>query len=406
MFLEIAQNIWPEVVSGMPTIYLTRKELVRRGHEVHYTIPYDGKDYKEHIGVKIHRFWMPFYYDRPEARGKGVGFIIAKVQYVLFQVLGGLKLLRLAKKTRPDVIYSHGPYGIPIGSFTSKMLGIPNISRTYGHVYASQYNRIQHLLNFELPFSLKFPAALYILGDDGTKVQELSKEWGVPQDKVWYPVDGHDKDVFDPEFDADSFKEEMGIPREAKVILTVSSLTKLKRTEFVVRALPDVLKRHPDVHHVIVGDGPERENLERMADDLGVRNRVKFMGSVPHSEVQKFFSVADIVAAIWSIGPLFEGMLSERCVVTLNLGETSRFVKNKETGVIVEYDDLPNLHEIFTPLLDDDELRKRIGKNARAWAIEHLDTIEGRISKEVDLLEKIVECWPNTEGLALEALHG
>jgi 1,2-diacylglycerol 3-alpha-glucosyltransferase len=396
VFLEIAQNIWPEVVSGMPTIYLTRKELIRRGHEVHYTIPDEGQDYKEHIGVQVHRFWMPFYYDRPESKGKGIGFIVAKAQYLLFQVLGGRRLLRLARRMKPDLIYSHGPYGIPIGSFVAKLRGIPNISRTYGHVYASQYNWFQQLLNFELPFSLRFPAALYVLGDDGTKVQELSNKWGVPQERAWYPVDGHDKYAYDPEFDADSFKEEMGLPRNARVILSVCSLTKLKRTRYVIRSLPAVLKKHRDVYHIVVGDGPEKENLERMADSLGVRDRVKFIGSVPHSEVQSYFSMADIVAAIWSIGPLFEGMLSEKCVVTLNLGETSRFVTDKETGIIVEYDDLPYLHQIFTSLLDDDEWRHRIGKNARAWAMENLDTIEGRISKEVDLLEKTVERWQKT----------
>jgi glycosyltransferase involved in cell wall biosynthesis len=320
--LEIAQNIWPEVVSGMPTIYLTRKELVRRGHEVHYTIPNDGNDYLEHAGVKIHRFWMPFYFDRPESLGKGVGFLIAKAQYFFFQLLGGLKLMRLGKKFRPDLIYSHGPYGIPIGSLVAKLLGIPNISRTYGHVYASQHNRLEHYLNFELPLSLRLPAALYILGDDGTKVQELSEKWGVPRDRTWYPVDGHDKTAYDPSFDAGSFRAEIGIPKDAKVILSVCSLTKLKRTKHVIDALPTLLEKHPNTYHVIVGDGPERDNLESQAVSLGVADRVMFMGRVPHSDVQKFFNVADIVAAIWSIGPLFEGMLSERCVVTLNLGET------------------------------------------------------------------------------------
>ncbi len=393
VFLEIAQNVWPEVVSGMPTIYLTRKELIKRGHEVHYTIPSDGKTYDYHEGVLIHRFWMPFYFDRPETFGKGMGFIIAKLQYLVFHILGAFKLARLAKKLKPDVIYSHGPYGIPVGSFVAKLRGIPNISRTYGFVYAATYTRFQQLLNFELPYSLKFPAALYIIGDDGTRVMTLSKKWGVPQDKAHYLVDGHNKDVYDPGFDVESFKKEIGIPPESRVILSVCSLTKLKRTEYVVAALPGVLEIHPDVYHVIVGDGPERKNLEDLVESHVLRDRIKFIGRVPHSEVQKFFNIADIVAAIWSIGPLFEGMLSEKCVVTLNLGETDRFVKNMETGVLIEYPDLNRLHEVLNLLLDDDVLRKQIGKNARKWAVNNLDTIEGRITTEVDLIERTVEAW-------------
>jgi glycosyltransferase involved in cell wall biosynthesis len=393
VFLEVAQNVWPEVVSGMPTIYLTRKELIKRGHKVHYTIPNDGKDYEQHEGVNIHRFWMPFYYDRPESFGGGAGFFIAKMQYLFFFLLGLLKMVGLAKKLKPDVIYSHGPYGIPVGSVVARLRGIPNVSRTYGHVYASTYTSFQQILNFELPLSLKLPAALFIIGDDGTEVERLSKEWGVPSDKAHYLVDGHDKEKYDPEFDKVSFKNKIGIPPESKVILSVCSLTKLKLTDKVLKALPKVLENNPDAYHIIVGDGPERENLDRLAESLGVTHRVKFMGRVPHAEVQKFFNIADIVAAIWSIGPLFEGMLSEKCVVTLNLGETDKFVANMETGVIIEKSDLDELEKTFIPLLDDDEKRVQMGKNARAWALENLDTIEGRISKEVDLIERTVEGW-------------
>jgi 1,2-diacylglycerol 3-alpha-glucosyltransferase len=393
VFLEIAQNIWPKVVSGMPTIYLTRKELIKRGHEVHYTIPNDGNIDEEHEGVRIHRFWTPFHYSKPERFGKGVGFIISKAQYILFQIFGTLKMARLARRIKPDVIYSHGPYGIPIGSFIAKLRGIPSVSRTYGHVYASIYTPIQQLANFELPFSLKLPAALYIIGDDGTKVKKLSEGWGVPPDKVHYLVDGHKKDVYDPGFDAESFKREIGIPPDSRIILSVCSLTELKRTESVVKSLPKVLERHKDVFHVIVGDGPEEENLRQLAKSLGVRERVRFMGRVPFTDVQRFYNIADIIAAIWSIGPVFEGMLSKKCVVTLNLGETNEFVTNMETGVLIEYSDLDKLDDIFNQLLDDDSLRGRIAENSLQWAKDNLDTIEGRINREVDLIENMVDDW-------------
>lgn len=398
IFLEIAQNIWPKVVSGMPTIYLTRKELIKRGHEVHYTIPDDGNIDEEHEGVRIHRFWTPFHYSKPESFGKGVGFVISKAQYIFFQIFGTLKMAGLAKKLKPDVIYSHGPYGIPMGSFVAKLRGIPSVSRTYGHVYASTYTPIQQLANFELPLSLKFPAALFIIGDDGTKVKTLSERWGVPQDKAQYLIDGHKKDVFDPDFDAESFKREVGIPSDSRIILSVCSLTKLKRTEDVIRSLPKVLERHKDIFHVIVGDGPEEEDLRQLAISLGVSDKVKFMGRVPFVDVQRFYNIADIIAAIWSIGPVFEGMLSKKCVVTLNLGETDRFVTNMETGVLIEYSDLDELDRVFNQLLDDDSLRERIAENSLQWAKDNLDTIEGRITKEVDLIENMVDDWKKSKG--------
>jgi teichuronic acid biosynthesis glycosyltransferase TuaC len=69
-------------------------------------------------------------------------------------------------------------------------------------------------------------------------------------------------------------------PREP-VIASVGHLIARKRHADVVRALWLLRDRHPDLHYVVVGDGPEREGLRRLADDLGLDGRVEFRGQVP-----------------------------------------------------------------------------------------------------------------------------
>ncbi|MFQ6061008.1 MAG: glycosyltransferase, partial [Thermoplasmata archaeon] len=169
--------------------------------------------------------------------------------------------------------------------------------------------------------------------------------------------------------------------------------TRLKGTHHVISALEKVIKKHPNAVHVVVGDGPEMENLKKQASDLGVSHRVRFVGSVPQSEVWKYMAVADVVPALWSIGPLFEAMLCGKCVVTINIGETERFIQNRKNGILLEEEEIGNLSDVINELLENDDLRLRLARNGKKWALDNLETWEERVQKEVRLVEKIVQNW-------------
>ncbi|MEX2414536.1 MAG: glycosyltransferase family 4 protein [Paenibacillaceae bacterium] len=78
------------------------------------------------------------------------------------------------------------------------------------------------------------------------------------------------------------------------VLLTVGRLVKRKGHDKVIEALPAIIEQVPQAVYVIVGDGPERHNLERIAEKYGVRDRVIFAGSVNDTErVQQYYHTAD-----------------------------------------------------------------------------------------------------------------
>jgi len=62
----------------------------------------------------------------------------------------------------------------------------------------------------------------------------------------------------------------------------------------LVRALPGIVEEAPDVEVVVIGDGPERPRLERLADELGIRERIRFLGARPHAEMPALLSGADL----------------------------------------------------------------------------------------------------------------
>jgi glycosyltransferase involved in cell wall biosynthesis len=391
--LQLAPHIWRRQVDGMPIGFLTQREFVRQGHEVHYLIPGDKEKHREHEGVKIHRFWIPMYERRPTRFGRGLWWLVSRIQWFSFIFFGAVSMARLAKKVQPDVVYGHGPLCVPPAFLVAKLRGIPNITRTYGFVFARKYTRFQHLLNFDFALTLMLPAAAYIIGDDATCVKQLSNRFGIPMDRAYFWVDGHNKSPMKEGFNPDAFRESIGLAKESKVILTVASLTRLKGTHHVVNAFSKVVDRHPNAVHVVVGKGPQMNNLKKQASEQGIADRVFFLGRVPHSEVWKYMAIADIVPALWSIGPLFEAMLMGKCAITINVGETERFIQNRKNGILIEEEDVGELHEIINELLDNDSLRLTLAENGKKWALENLDTWEERVRKEVRMVEGVVEEW-------------
>ena len=86
-----------------------------------------------------------------------------------------------------------------------------------------------------------------------------------------------------------------------------------------------------------------------------------------------------------------KGKMAGKCIVTLNKGDTARFIKNGDNGVLLEYEELPELLEVIRKLLADKELRQRLGANARQFALENFWTWEERMNAEIQAVENLLK---------------
>ena len=229
--------------------------------------------------------------------------------------------------------------------------------------------------------------------NDGTQGDKVLLELGVDMHRVRFWMNGVNWDYFRVLPAQAEARESLGIGAK-NVLLTLSRLVSWKRVERSIQALPNIICDFPNTLLIIVGDGPERENLKKLAQDLGVADHVCFAGAIPHNEIAKYFTAADIFLSFydWSnVGnPLLEAMMAGKCIVTLNNGDTGQFVKNGENGILLEYEDLPQLAEVIKGLLADEERRKLLGVNARRFAEENFWTWEERIKAELSGIEKLV----------------
>jgi len=99
-----------------------------------------------------------------------------------------------------------------------------------------------------------------------------------------------------------AFRLSLGISSKTGVLVTVSRLSKEKNIRELITFFPGILKREPDVKYLIVGDGPDRKHLEKLAEKLQIQNSIIFTGRINPEDVWRYYAAADIYVA----DPAFE----------------------------------------------------------------------------------------------------
>ena len=107
---------------------------------------------------------------------------------------------------------------------------------------------------------------------------------------------GVDTDRFYPGCGGAEVRERLGIPPDAPVVVCTARMIKRKGQDTLVKAWPEVLAELPEARLLLVGDGPNRTAVERLAARLGVSDSVIFTGSVPWDEVPAYTDAGDVFA--------------------------------------------------------------------------------------------------------------
>ncbi|HVS82078.1 MAG TPA: glycosyltransferase family 4 protein [Pyrinomonadaceae bacterium] len=138
-----------------------------------------------------------------------------------------------------------------------------------------------------------------------------------------------------------------------------------KGVDTVIRALPAVLARVPDLEYVVVGSGSDLERHKRIAADLGVADRVQFLGSVDERSLRAVYESCDIFvlpSAGEGFGIVFlEAMHYRKPIIAANSGATPEVVKDGETGMLVESGNVERLAAAMIALCTNRPERDRMG---------------------------------------------
>lgn len=162
-------------------------------------------------------------------------------------------------------------------------------------------------------------------------------------------------------------------------LLTVARLVERKGIDTVLRALPEIAEQHPGVRYAIAGEGEDRRRLEALAAQLGVAERVEWLGYVRHDQLAPLYASADVFALPSRSIPeradiegfglvLLEAQASGTPVIAARSGGMPDAIQDGVSGVLVPPSDPGALARAASSLLADDARRAQMSEAALAFA--------------------------------------
>ncbi len=280
------------------------------------------------------------------------------------------EIIALIHRERFAIIHTHNSKAGILGRFAARICRVPVVVHTL-HSCVFKYPNLNW---FEKRFFLilekiaaKFCDKLIVISEP--LKEEFVKAGIAREDKLVTIYSGIEIEKFNLQLNISQKKQELGIPVNSFVVGIVGRLAKGKGHEFVIRAIPLILREISDIVFVFVGDGPLRNSLEDLSISLNIRNQVIFTGT--RDDVPEVLQVLDI----FCLASLYEGMgrvileaqVAGKPVVATRIGGIPDIVCENKTAFLVKTADSGALAEAIIRLIKDDNLRKSMSEAAKEY---------------------------------------
>lgn len=295
-----------------------------------------------------------------------------------------LRMFRLVRRLRPDVVHTHLFKSDFHGRLAARLGGAGRVIST---------------LHSNDPWAARFPlgqiyGATAHFADILIAVSEEVREYhlaqtGVPPEKVRTIVNGIDMRAFAARPGVGRrFRARVNIPEEAPLLGTVGRLVPDKGHRDFLRAAAQIAEADPRAWFMLVGDGPLRASLEQQAREAGIHPRVVFTGL--QSDIPAAMQALDVL--VFSSRreglpvTLLEGMAASRPVVATEVGGISGVLENSVSGWLVPPGDVDALAAASLRLLASPEQRATMGAAARQ-RVEAEYTLETMLARTLHVYE-------------------
>lgn len=289
--------------------------------------------------------------------------------YVL-PVPASLRIGRLIPRLGLDVIHAHHPFLVgPYAARWARRLGVPMV-----FTHHTLYERYAHYAPLGTPVAARYAAARSAAFADGADlviapsraVAADLRARGVRAPIAVVPtgVDLGHQAAEDPA----GIREALGIPCDVPLLLSVGRLAPEKNPDLLLRAFGLVAAADPRAWLLLVGGGDEAGRLRRLAAGVGVGDRVRFVGEVPHEAVGRYYAAADLfLFASTSEAQglvVLEAMARGRPVVAVASPTIAEVVRDGIEGCLTG-DGPEALAAAAVALLRDPDRRRAMGHQAR-----------------------------------------
>jgi glycosyltransferase involved in cell wall biosynthesis len=292
---------------------------------------------------------------------------------------------RLTSQLRPAVLHAASNFAnARIALALGQKYGLPVVYEVRGFwedTWLSRHPDAQKLASSELYRGNRDLETSCMLAADlvvtlGEAMREEIVARGVPAAKVLIVPNAVSQEFLRPLPDPGPLQQELGISPAEYVVGVVSTLTAYEGIGTLLEATRLLRARRVPIRALIVGDGPERAALQRLATALDLGQAAIFTGRVPAAKVRQFHALLDIFVVprtpdrvcqlVIPLKPV-EAMASGLCVVTSEVKALTEIVKHEVTGALTVPQDPVSLADRLEFLFYSPDIRRKLGDNAREW---------------------------------------
>ena len=314
----------------------------------------------------------------------GVDVTRCKVNLRLYKALFSCEFAKSMLRAQGyDILHIHLPfhYGCEVALLAAKLNNIPIIAThhgprpvRYGFFYGVIFGSYYH---FFYQVESRMIERLIFLSSSFPASQNLPS-WLRKRIMIVKPA--VNTEFFSPQKSGANIRARLGLSKKHKVVLFVGQLSRslrFKGVEQLIEACKTLTSRHPDIRLLIVGGGDLLPEIQNFTKKIGADRCTIFAGFVSQDELPYYYSSCDIFV-LPSLGDslglvVLEAMASGKPVIVTDIPGVRETVIDGRTGLTVPSGDSKSLKEAISLLLENEELRKDIAKNAlssvrtRSW---------------------------------------
>ena len=348
---------YPQVSGVVTSTMILKNELIRLGHSVSI-ITVAHPDVEEVEGI---------------IRLPSIPFFLLPSQRVA--MIYSRKIMNKIKKLDLDIIHTQTEFSIGIfGRIVAKRLDIPVV-----HTYHTMYEDYMHYVSRGImikPVSelAKKISKLYCRDCSAiivptVKVKDALEQYGLKRHIDVIPtginIEPFRRGNYKKELIND-IKKSFGINEIQPVVLFIGRIAKEKSVDVIIKSMKELIKKIPSCKLLVVGDGPELENLEALSKELGIENSVVFAGERPYADIGKYYQMGDVfvgASLTETQGLTFaEAMAAQVPVVAKYDKNLDGIIQDKVNGRLFYRDE--NLAEILFEVLTNKDEATLMAKNA------------------------------------------
>ncbi len=296
-------------------------------------------------------------------RAQGVGLVFHPLPMAgPWDLRAVWRLARLLRRREVDILHTHSSVDSWVGGLAARLAGVACVRTRH---LSAPVNT--HPLNFVY----RLPQAVITTGE-GIR-RHLVEDYGLPGERVISIPTGVDLVRFRPREPDPRLRAELGLGPEEPVVGMVAVLRSWKRHDLFCRMARMLLDRGRRARFLIVGDGPGRERVGGYLDEMGLRPAVSMTGH--REDVERILSLCSVVVLCSDRNEgvpqaVLQAMACARPVVAAAAGDVPQVVRDGRTGLLVPPGEVEPLARAVERLLDDPDLRRRLGEAGRRMVKE------------------------------------